>query len=235
MSRAPEAEGREFAAQDHFPGRRALSGRIPTNRCHADTVVLLHGLGGKDWNLRYLGRRLEQAGMAVRYHHYPSRNGSLEEIARMLAGTVTRTEGRKVHLLGHSLGGIVIAKMLETNSPTNVGRVAFLGCPIRGSAAVKALSGNRLGFRLLGPVAMEGIVERRPRAPVDRDILVVAGTFPMGIGLLTGLPRPHDGWVQVSETRIEGARLVISRAWHFGLLFSRNVADLLCDFFSGKI
>ncbi|MGZ8427994.1 MAG: esterase/lipase family protein [Candidatus Deferrimicrobiaceae bacterium] len=212
-----------------------MSDRDPKNTGRTDAVVLLHGLGGKDWNLRYLGRRFDRSGLAVRYHHYPSRTGNLEEIARGLAETVTRTEGRKVHLLGHSLGGIVIAKMLETTPPANVGRVAFLGCPIGGSAAITALSGNRFGRRLLGPVAREGIVERRPRAPVDRELLVVAGTLPMGIGLLTGLPRPHDGWVQVSETRIEGARLVTSRAFHFGLLFSRNVADLLCAFFSGEI
>ncbi|MGA7105828.1 MAG: alpha/beta fold hydrolase [Candidatus Deferrimicrobiaceae bacterium] len=212
-----------------------MSDRNPANTDHTDAVVLLHGLGGKDWNLRYLGRRFDRAGLAVQYHHYPSRTGNLEEIARGLAETVTRTEGRKVHLLGHSLGGIVIAKMLETTPPVNVGRVAFLGCPIGGSAAITALSRNRFGRRLLGPVAREGIVERRPRAPVDRELLVVAGTLPVGIGLLTGLPRPHDGWVQVSETRIEGARLVTSRVFHFGLLFSRNVADLLCAFFSEEI
>jgi pimeloyl-ACP methyl ester carboxylesterase len=212
-----------------------LSDRDPTNTGRIDTVVLLHGLGGKDWNLRYLGWRFGRAGLAVRYHHYPSRTGNLEEIARGLAETMTRTEGRKVHLLGHSLGGIVIAKMLETTPPTNVGRVAFLGCPIGGSAAITALSGNRFGRRLLGPVAREGVVERRPRAPVDRELLVVAGTLPLGIGLLIGLPRPHDGWIQVSETRIDGARLVTSGTFHFGLLFSPNVADLLCTFFSGKI
>ena len=212
-----------------------MSDLDPMNTGRSDAVVLLHGLGGKDWNLRYLGRRFDRSGLAVRYHHYPSRTGNLEEIARGLAETVTRTEGRKVHLLGHSLGGIVIAKMLETTPPANVGRVAFLGCPIGGSQAIATLSGNLLGRRLLGPVAREGIVERRPRAPVDRELLVVAGTLPMGIGLLTGLPRPHDGWVQVSETRIEGARLLTSRAFHFGLLFSRNVADLLCAFFSGEI
>jgi pimeloyl-ACP methyl ester carboxylesterase len=212
-----------------------LSDRDPTNTCRTDTVILLHGLGGKDWNLRYLGWRLERAGLEVRYHHYPSRTGNLEEIARGLAETVTSTGGRKIHLLGHSLGGIVIAKMLESTPPTNVGRVAFLGCPIGGSAAITTLSGSRFGRRLLGPVVREGIVERRPRAPADRELIVVAGTLPMGIGLLIGLPRPHDGWVQVSETRIEGARQVTLGAFHFGLLFSRNVADLLCAFFSGEI
>jgi hypothetical protein len=77
-------------------------------------------------------------------------------------------------------------------------------------------------------------VENRPPAPSDRPLLVVAGTFPLGIGLLFRLPRPNDGWIQVSETRVEGARTILSGAWHFGLLFSRKVAEGVCAFFQGE-
>jgi len=83
-------------------------------------------------------------------------------------------------------------------------------------------------------VALKGIVEDRPPAPADREILVVAGTLPLGIGLLFGIPRPHDGWIQVSETGVEGARAFRSRAWHFGLLLSRKVASTVCAFFNGE-
>lgn len=201
----------------------------------AETVVLLHGLGGTDWNLRYLGGRLQRTGFQVEYYGYPSRKGRLEDAARGLADLVERTGGERVHLAGHSLGGIVIAKMMESDPPPNVDRLAFIGCPIRGSTAVEALLRTRFGRGLIGPVAGEGIVERRPRAPEGRDILVVAGTLPLGVGSLIGLPRPHDGWIQVSETHVDGARVVLSRAWHFGMLFSRKVADSLCAFFDGGL
>ncbi len=200
----------------------------------ADTVILLHGLGGTDWNLRYLGGRLKRSGLQVDYFGYPSRSGRLEDAARGLADAVERAVGERVHLAGHSLGGIVIAKMLEAAPSPKVDRLALIGCPIRGSAAVEALLATRLGRSLIGPVAGEGIVESRPPLPSGREILVVAGTFPLGVGLLIGLPRPHDGWIQVSETHVDGARVILSRAWHFGLLFSRRVADSLCAFFNGR-
>jgi len=199
-----------------------------------EAVVLVHGLWGTDLGLRGLGRRLQRAGLEVRYYRYPSWRGRLGDIAHGLRELVERTEGDRVHLVGHSLGGIVIAKMLASAPPPRVGRVAFLGSPLRGSAAVRAISRNRLGRWILGPVALEGIVERRPPEPSDREVLVVAGTLPLGIGLLFGIPRPHDGWIQVSETGNEGVRVFRSRAWHFGLLLSRRVAGEVCAFFRGE-
>lgn len=209
-------------------------GRVWEETERRETVVLVHGLWGSDLGLRRLGRRLQRAGLGVRYYRYPSWRGRLEEIVLGLRELVERTEGDRVHLLGHSLGGIVIAKMLASDPSPRVGRVAFLGSPLRGSAAVTAISRNRLGRWILGPVALEGIVEGRPPEPSDREVLVVAGTLPLGIGLLFGIPRPHDGWIQVSETGIEGVRAFRSRAWHFGLLLSPKVAGAVCDFFHGE-
>ena len=195
------------------------------------TVILVHGLWGTDLGLRYLGRRIARTGMEVTYYRYASWRESLDTCSRGLRELIRRSAGGTVHLLGHSMGGIVIARMLEGGSPPEVGKVALLGCPLRGSAVVTALSGNPVGRFLIGTAAREGIVENRPPAPSDRPLLVVAGTFPLGIGLLFRLPRPNDGWIQVSETRVEGARTILSGAWHFGLLFSRKVAESVCAFF----
>jgi len=198
------------------------------------TVILVHGLWGTDLGLRRLGRRIARAGMGVGYYRYASWRDSLEKSATGLREVIRRSPGVTVHLLGHSMGGIVIAKMLEGGTPPGVGKVAFLGCPIRGSAVIAALCGNRVGRFLVGQAAREGIVEKRPAPPVDRPLLVVAGTFPLGIGLLFRLPRPNDGWIRVSETQVEGARTILSGAWHFGLLLSRKVADGVCAFFQGE-
>lgn len=201
---------------------------------HGATVILVHGLWGTDLGLRCLGRRIARTGVSVTYYRYASWRESLDKSSRGLRELVRRSAGSTVHLLGHSMGGIVIARMLEDGPPPEVGKVAFLGTPIRGSAVVTALSGNPAGRFLIGPAAREGIVENRPHAPRDRPLLVVAGTFPLGIGLLFRLPRPNDGWIQVSETQVEGARMILSGAWHFGLLFSRKVAEGVCGFFQGK-
>ena len=70
---------------------------------------------------------------------------------------------------------------------------------------------------------------RTSAADAGRELLVVAGDIPLGTGILFGLEKPHDGVVRVEETRVEGARAVVVRASHVGLLLSRRVAALLCD------
>ena len=104
---------------------------------------------------------------------------------------------------------------------------------MRGSAAAMILYRRRIGRWLVGGVIRDGIVERAPKWPGGRELLVVAGDIPLGSGLLLGLKKPHDGVIRVEETRVEGVRTVTVRASHVGLLLSRKVAALLSGYFRG--
>jgi len=203
--------------------------RAETKKC--ETVVLVHGLWMTGREMRVLGGRLEEAGFRVRYFRYRSWRGGLAQAAGDLRKFVEAAEGERVHLVGHSLGGVVIAKMVEEAPLSRPGRVAMLGSPMGGSAAAGIMSRRRVGRWLVGGVIREGIVEHSPKWPGGRDLLVVAGDIPLGSGLLLGLPKPHDGVVRVEETRVEGVRTVTVRASHVGLLLSRKVAALLSGYF----
>ena len=203
--------------------------RAETKKC--ETVVLVHGLWMTGREMRVLGGRLEEAGFRVRYFRYRSWRGGLAQAAGDLRKFVEAAEGDRVHLVGHSLGGVVIAKMVEEAPLSRPGRVAMLGSPMGGSAAAGIMSRRRVGRWLVGGVIREGIVEHSPMWPGGGDLLVVAGDIPLGSGLLLGLPKPHDGVVRVEETRVEGVRTVTVRASHVGLLLSRKVAALLIDHF----
>ena len=197
----------------------------------SETIVLVHGLWMTGTEMRVLGGRLEESGFRVRYFRYHSWRGGLAQAARDLREFVEATEGGRVHLVGHSLGGIVIAKMLGEAPSSRQGRVAMLGSPMGGSAAAGIMSRRRVGRWLVGGVIREGIVEHGPKWPGGRDLLVIAGDIPLGSGLILGLKKPHDGVIRVEETRVEGARAVTVRASHVGLLLSRKVAALLADYF----
>jgi len=196
-----------------------------------ETVVLVHGLWMTGREMRVLGGRLEESGFRACYFRYRSWRGGLAQAAGALREFVEAAEGGRVHLVGHSLGGVVIARMLEEAPPARPGRVAMLGAPMGGSAAAEIMSRRRAGRWLVGGVIREGIVERAPTWPGGRELLVVAGDIPLGSGLLLGLQKPHDGVIRVEETRVEGARTVTVRASHVGLLLSRKVAALLTDHF----
>jgi len=196
-----------------------------------EAVVLVHGLWMTGTEMRVLGGRLEEAGFRVRYFRYRSWRGGLAQAADALRKFVEATEGERVHLVGHSLGGVVIAKMVEETPLSRLGRVAMLGSPMGGSVSARILSRRRFGRWLVGGVIREGIVEHAPKWPGGRELLVVAGDIPFGSGLLLGLAKPHDGVIRVEETRVEGARMLTVRASHVGLLLSRKVAALLSDYF----
>lgn len=206
-------------------------GGILAEAMKCETVVLVHGLWMTGREMRVLGSRLEEAGFRVRYFRYRSWRGGLAQAAGDLRKFVEAAEGERVHLVGHSLGGVVIAKMVEEAPLSRPGRVAMLGSPMGGSAAAGIMSRRRVGRWLVGGVIREGIVEHSPKWPGGRDLLVVAGDIPLGSGLLLGLPKPHDGVVRVEETRVEGVRTVTVRASHVGLLLSRKVAALLSGYF----
>ncbi len=194
------------------------------------TVILVHGLWMTGLELRWLGRQLERGGFRVRYFRYRSWSGSLDRAAAQLRRFVERQGEGLFHLLGHSLGGIVIARMLERGDPAGLGRIVLLGSPQQGSALAAVLERCRAGRFLLGPVAGEGIVRNRPASLAGREPLVIAGTLSFGFAGLFGVAVPNDGTVAAVETQVPGASPILVRASHMGMLFSRAVAAGICKF-----
>ena len=74
--------------------------------------------------------------------------------------------------------------------------------------------------------------ERDPVWRGKRELGVLAGTFPLGVGsLIPGLPRPSDGVVLWAETRLGGvADQATYRLNHFGLVISRRCAAQIARF-----
>ena len=142
--------------------------------------------------------------------------------------------GDRIHLLGHSLGGLVIARMLEQGDLANQGRIVLLGSPQQGSALASSLECCRAGRFILGPLAVEGIVRNRPAALAGRELLVVAGTLSFGFARFFGVAVPNDGTVAAVETQVPGASRLLVRASHMGMLFSKTAAAAICKFLSHK-
>lgn len=196
----------------------------------AATVILVHGLWMTGLELRWLGRQLEAGGFTVRYCRYSSWRGTLRDAAEKLRRLVEQQGSGTIHLLGHSLGGIVIAKMLEDGDPLNLGRIVLLGSPQQGSALATVLERYRACRHILGPVACEGIIRNRPASLAGHELLVIAGTLSFGFGRFFGIPAPNDGTVAAAETVVPGARQILVRASHMGMLFSRVATAQITSF-----
>ena len=191
-----------------------------------ETVVVVSGLWMPGGETALLRRRLAAAGFVARQFSYRALAEEVDVNALRLARFLEGVRGDAVHLLGHSLGGVLAVRALQTRGFESMGRVVCLGAPFQGSEAARRLARLPGGARLIGrsAVAFAGRLVEPWSLPVDLG--VIAGSRPIGGGrLLGGLPRPHDGTVAVSETHLEGATdHIILPVTHLSMLWSHSVA-----------
>src|ERR1700722_10885280 len=114
-------------------------------------VVYVHGLWMPGAEAMLLRRRLRRnRGYLWQGFDYDSVRAPMTHIVAALRDTIDAIDAPRVHLLGHSLGGIVIQRCLERYPMAKPGRVVFLGTPAAGSRAVRRLGEWRWGRRVLG-------------------------------------------------------------------------------------
>jgi pimeloyl-ACP methyl ester carboxylesterase len=202
-------------------------------------IVYVHGLWQRGVESHWLRRRLSQdMGAEARTFSYPSVAADATTNARALAKYLGAIRADTLHLVGHSLGGLVILKLFEedTDTPARLppGRIVLLGSPLRGSRSAQNLARLPFGRKIMGlGVGEELLASRERRWNGARDLGVIAGDLGFGLGRLVGtLAGPSDGTIMVEETELDGAadRLLL-RVSHTGMLFSAAVARAAGVFF----
>ena len=180
-----------------------------------------------------LRKRLAEAGFEPSVFRYPSTQGDIAGAAAALSVHMSEFGNGPVHLVGHSLGGLVILESFEAQRELPQGRVVLLGSPVQGSRAARAVAAWSLGPHLLGRLAAAELTRSTPRAwRAERELGIIAGSRSAGMGrLFAELPAPNDGTVSVDETRITGAKEhIVHDVSHTGMLMSAVVADSLVKF-----
>lgn len=198
-----------------------------------ESCILVHGLWMTGFEMTSIRLRLSRCGFRVYRFPYRSLRRGLAANGDALARFAEKVPGGTVHFVGHSLGGLVIRRMLADHPLPRLGRVVTLGTPHRGSRVGCALAASPWGRHVLG--LSRHALTSEPELPVpDYPLGVIAGTMPVGIGrLFTRLPEPHDGTVCLDETRVEGAAdHWLGPVSHTSMLFSAPVARQICLFLS---
>jgi pimeloyl-ACP methyl ester carboxylesterase len=207
-------------------------------------VVYVHGLWLNGWESVLLRRRLSgQMGCETSAFSYSSVGAGPAANARALAEFLERMSADTLHLVAHSLGGLVVLDLFETvlsadgRLPSGrvlpPGRIVFLGSPVQGSRAAQHLARLPFGRSIMGLTANEVLVTPRARRwGGARALGVIAGSLPLGLGRLVGpLDGPNDGTVLVEETRLPGAAEHLTvRTSHSSLVYSATVARQAATF-----
>jgi pimeloyl-ACP methyl ester carboxylesterase len=208
-------------------------------------VVYVHGLwlkGGESFLLR---RRLSRALKAEsRVFPYASVRAGVTDNAIALGRYLQTIQTDTLHLVAHSMGGLVILKLFELSlwpdgplagvaQGLPPGRIVLTGSPVRGSRSAQRLARLPLGRALLGLSGSDLLLASgEPRWQGGRDLGVIAGDLAMGLGRLLGrMAAPNDGTVWLDETDLPGAadQLRVSVS-HSGMVFSAEVAGQVAAF-----
>jgi hypothetical protein len=188
-------------------------------------VVVVPGFLGTDSYLNQLRAWLERIG----YRSYYSNIGLNAEcpnllIRQRLSETVLKActaTGRKIHLIGHSLGGM-LARAIASQTPRMIASVITLGTPIRGVVAHPSIlrAAERVRLQILqrhGPGVLPGCYTGACTCDFLESLM---GDFPECVRQ-TAIYTRSDGIVdwRVCRTGVPGVDIEVS-ATHLGMVFS---------------
>lgn len=204
------------------------------NAAPRETVVLIHGLWMTGMESVLLRSRLrDEYGFDVQQFSYRTVNDGLADNVSALHAFLRDLPDEPLHLVGHSLGGLIALHTLQRHPEPRVRRVVALGTPFLGSAAARAVSRWPFGETILGATVRDSVLTAGlARWDGPQQIGVIAGTLGMGLGqLFDRLAEPNDGTITVEETRLPGVtdhlELEVS---HTGILVSAAVAEQTAHF-----
>lgn len=195
---------------------RLASGR-PRPQASGTVVVLIHGLGANRWFLWSLDRHLVRAGFRTINWSYPSVRREIETHGRSLRQLLRHLEEdpgcQRIHLVTHSMGGIIARWALAEWIPGKLGRIAMLGPPNQGSHVATRVA------RLLGWFC-KPLSQLSDRA--DSFVNLLPAPQGLEIGVIAAL---HDRVVRVRSTflPVQADHLEVP-CGHNMILFRRDVA-----------
>ncbi len=205
-----------------------------------------------------LARFLRKNGYDTINILYPSRKKSLEDLADFVhdkiqkhlnsqshspseqaLGTPSEGEGRRLHFVNHSMGGLITRYYIQKYKPKNLGKVIMLSPPNTGSEFADALMNNKALSApykfFFGPAGAQLSTSYKHTDKITYPLGVIAGNKSINPLALWALPRkkvgPHDGIVPVARTKIDGMTDHITMPVnHTFMMFKRPVMQQVLHF-----
>ncbi len=198
-----------------------------------EAVIFIHGIWMTGLELSPLRKRIARRGYDCHQFNYHSVFDSPRNNATALNTYLDSIDADVIHLVAHSLGGIIVLHLFKFYSLQKPGRVLMMGTPVKGSVMAIRLANSVLTRPLLGRSINQGLLGDAPGWNQGRELGMIAGSRGLGMGklLFSGLERPNDGTVSVAETKADWITNHLTVPYsHFGMLFSTRVAEAVCQF-----
>ncbi len=163
--------------------------------------------------MRRLERALNNTGYKTFNITYPSTQMPLEELVEWLHVRLSE-QGMDlypvVHVVGYSMGCLLIRAYLNRYPLEGLGRVVMLAPPNLGSEIADAIKDWWIYKKLYGPAGQQLITQQDALkalfGEVHYELGILAGTRSIDPLMSRFLPKPHDGKVSVASTKLAGMK-----------------------------
>jgi pimeloyl-ACP methyl ester carboxylesterase len=199
-------------------------------------VIVLHGIVRSSKSMYTVADHLRREGFTAFAMEYPSTQISIEQAAEYLDSIIQKLDGiEELHLVGHSMGGLVIRAWFAKHADPRVKRVVMLGTPNYGAEMADLLRRNLLFRAVFGPAGQQLVTDTAgviPQLPAPGcEFAVIAGSRGNEVGWNPLIPGDDDGTVTVKSARLAGATdFGTAQVLHHGLLGDPNVSVQVARF-----
>ncbi len=196
-------------------------------------MVFVHGIWMKGGVLMPLAERVKPHGYKTHLFSYKSLAKTPAENASELNEYLKGVEASVIHLIAHSLGGLVLKHLMNNHAPDSIGKVIMLGTPIAGSEVARRFNQNDFTRMLLGQATKSGLLGDAPQWPEKKPLAMIAGNRGIGAGavLTGGFEGVSDGTVRLEETMSEeiSHRHEVPFS-HMGMLYAPEVVKAVLSY-----
>lgn len=173
-------------------------------------VLLVHGFFRNYKDMEVLKTYLGDFGYKLINLNLPTTFANLETIYECFKeqlSDIDTTNYTTLHLVGHSMGGLIIRYYLSKHKLAKLGRCVFIGTPNKGTRLADIGIKVPLMAQILKPIRAlhsNALPIDLPQNDPIPDIGIIAGT---NHRLITGcfLKKPNDGRVEVAATKLEAS------------------------------
>lgn len=173
-------------------------------------VILIHGFHRSPCDMRTLKNNLQLLGYECYAPKFPLTFNEFDQSVSQLENffaTLPLEKGEKVHLVGHSTGGLLIRKFLEeTKFIDRIGRAVLIACPNHGSRFVDIIHQFKFWtkiYKTLHSLRTDYVKQLKLMENYPIEIAAIAGTK-NSIILRNIINEENDGRIEVSSVYFSG-------------------------------
>jgi hypothetical protein len=216
----------------------------PASKAGPEFVILLHGMARGPRSMNPLEKYLTQSGFIVINTGYPSTAETVETIAEQNLGAMVdqcrKKNASKIHIVTHSLGGIVTRQYLQNHVLPEGSRIVMISPPNKGSELADAFHKLFIYDWLNGPAgqALGTGPESLPNTlkPVKGEIGVITGDASFNPLYSWLIPGPDDGKVSVESAKLHEMKdfLVVTSSHSFIMRNNKVLKQVVYFLRNGK-